>query len=185
MDTLASSESTAGNFHLSTTNSSQRLRATATNLYLAKDDTHASVSQPHDQSLLDMASFLRYALFPGPGPPASNRHLYARSWSKLCLTWMLLTYCLLSFVVFSVDLYIHTSRGGVEELNKLHTSSAPNFLDFDPFIIRSDEILDTASVTACLWTTELQDFDILRSWALQWDGKSLRGGSAGNDRFHS
>lgn len=117
MNAPASSESTAGNFRPSTTNSLQRLRATAPHLPFVKGDADVPPSQPHDSGLFDIGSLLRQALFPGSLLPVSNRYPHSRPWIKLCFKWMLLTYCFLSFVVFSVDLYIDAPPKGVDNLN--------------------------------------------------------------------
>lgn len=41
---------------------------------------------------------------------------------------------------------------------------------FDAFLVRSDYPADAMVVTACIWTTELDELDLLFSWAASWRG---------------
>lgn len=127
-DTMNCSESTAGSFHLSTTNSQQRLRAVqyvhpAKTLYVPPP----VALHPHEQPFLGITAFLRHALFPAPVLPlASSRHPHARPWSMLCLKWIVILYCFLSFVVFSVDIYLHPPIIAAKDTRKDTPGSEPN-----------------------------------------------------------
>jgi hypothetical protein len=105
--------STAGSVqsHLSTTNSKQRLRATAScsqNIPI-RDQTPLQ----HREQFSGFTLFLRRVLFPAPTLPhaAGNRLLHPRPWSTLCLKWAVCTYCLLSLAIFSVTIYMHSCGG--------------------------------------------------------------------------
>lgn len=100
-------DSTAGSVqsHLSTTNSKQRLRATAScsqNIPI-RDQTPLQ----HREKFSGFTLFLRRVLFPAPilPHPTGNRLSHPRPWSTLCLKWALSTYCLLSLAIFSATIY--------------------------------------------------------------------------------
>lgn len=40
----------------------------------------------------------------------------------------------------------------------------------DAFLVQSNYPTDTMAVTACIWTTELDELDLLFSWAASWHG---------------
>lgn len=106
------SDSTAGSVqsHLSTTNSKQRLRATApcSQNVSMRDQTPLQ----HREQFSDFTLFLRRALFPTSTlpHPGGNRILISRPWSMVCLKWAICIYCLLSLAIFSATIYMH-SRG--------------------------------------------------------------------------
>lgn len=201
-------ESTTGGVqsHLSTTNSLQRLRPTAAYLPSAKRSSTVLANEPMQPRDPPFTSFLRHTLFPAPGLPLSisNRRSQTRSWLAVCLRWAALTYCFLSVVIFSVEIYKSSYRGhnvkskglsGTGEINPLESimmarSDAPLFDGlstrqrlsrlssqrpasdaFDAFLISGGAHPDDAVViTACIWTREVDELDILYSWASLWGG---------------
>jgi hypothetical protein len=51
------------------------------------------------------------------------------------------------------------------------SSLQPPFEAFEPYLIQpSEEPEDPMAVTACLWSQEPEDFDMLYSWASLWSG---------------
>lgn len=126
-EALSSSESIAGGSfqsYLSTTNSQQRLRATASYIPLAKEPTPLTIALPTFHQ--SFSAFLGRSIFPVTGLllPGNNRHLHTRCWSNACLKWAAITYCCLSVIIFSVNFYKHTTRveghqHGINELPDL------------------------------------------------------------------
>jgi hypothetical protein len=112
-DTSNDLESTAGSVqsHLSTTNSKQRLRATASCSQNIPIRDQAETLQ-HREQFSGFTRFLRRTLFPAPilPHPTGNRLLYHHSWTTPCLKWFLATYCLLSLAIFSVTIYMLSCR---------------------------------------------------------------------------
>ena len=101
-------DSTAGSIqsHLSTTNSQQRLRATAPCHNIPKRDP---IPLQNREQFSSFTLFFRRAFYRAPTlpQPTGNRSSHSRSWSTLCFKWAVCTYCLLSFVIFSVSIYKH------------------------------------------------------------------------------
>jgi hypothetical protein len=57
-----------------------------------------------------------------------------------------------------------------QRLSRISSLQLP-FEALEPYLIRpSEELDDPAAVTACIWSQELEDFDILYSWAALWRG---------------
>lgn len=51
------------------------------------------------------------------------------------------------------------------------SSLQPPFAAFEPYLIYpNEELHDLSTVTACIWSRELEDFDVLCSWAALWRG---------------
>jgi hypothetical protein len=51
----------------------------------------------------------------------------------------------------------------------------PPFVAFEPYLIHpSEELDDPTAITACIWSKELEDFDVLYSWAAMWRGMTCR-----------
>jgi hypothetical protein len=95
--------------HLSTSNSKQRLRATASSSQHIRIRDQAPLQQPEQFSGFTL--FLKRLLFPAPTLPqtAGSRLVHSRPWSTLCLKWAVCTYCLLSLAIFSVTIYMNSS----------------------------------------------------------------------------
>ncbi|KAH0589014.1 hypothetical protein H2248_004790 [Termitomyces sp. 'cryptogamus'] len=67
----------------------------------------------------------------------------------------------------SISAFDDTSMA--QRLSRLFSLQISDYLEFDPFVIRAEKRRDDV-VSACLWVSELQDLEILRSWVLQWQG---------------
>jgi hypothetical protein len=200
--------------HLSTTNSQQRLRATASTSH---DLPLRPAPLQHREQLSGFTLSLRRALFPPSTMPhpTSTRPSHYRPWSTLCLKWALLTYCTLSLAILSVTIYknvrgdrrleasqhfstpatssvqwlmrprladrsVLSAFEGISTAQRLSRMSSlqPPFEAFEPYLIQptsSEEPEDPMAVTACLWSQELEDFDMLYSWVSLWRGMTNHG----------
>jgi len=45
-------------------------------------------------------------------------------------------------------------------------------VDFDPFLVRSSDNPRITDVTACMWISDVQDLNQLRSWTSHWKGSA-------------
>ena len=114
-DSNTAADSTAANFQsrISTSNSLQRLRLTASSAHNLNIHHSGTLPPPFLQDREPFSRFtllLRRVLLPAQTLPYSTvtRPVpHPRPWSTLCIKWVVTTYCLLSVVIFSISIYKH------------------------------------------------------------------------------